>query len=58
MNIAEIKKHVTCFSEELPEKVKERDEVVVGGKIIGIVPPLGEAFPQYVLMLDDFVLVL
>ena len=55
MNIATIKQHVTHFSEELRHKARHEENVVIGGAIQNIVPPIDEAFPMYIVTLDDLV---
>jgi hypothetical protein len=53
MNITDIRQHVTHFSEELRHKAKHEEEVVVGGEITNIIPPVSEDFPLYTVMVDD-----
>lgn len=55
MKIADLKSHVTYFSEELQHKAKHEEDLVVGGKITSILSPVSEEYPMYVLTLDDLV---
>lgn len=55
MNVSELRKYVTHFSEELKFKTGHRDEVLVGGQIKNIVPPILEEFPMYLIIVDDMV---
>lgn len=54
MNITDIQKHVTYFSEQL-RSAEHTEEVVIGGKINDILPPVNEEYPMYVVILDDFI---
>ncbi len=53
MELAEIQKHVTHFSEEIRTNATHGKEVIVGGKIESIIPPLSREDIMYVVMLDD-----
>ncbi len=53
MELHDIQKHITHFSEEIRLKAIHGEEVVVGGKIESIVPPLSDEHPMYVVILDD-----
>lgn len=53
MEISEIKKHVTHFSLELASKAKFAEQVVTGGRIISIIPPVDEQHRMSILLLDD-----
>lgn len=55
MHILDIKKHITHFSEELKYHAVHEENVTVGGKIIGYVPPVSEDHPMYIFLLDDHV---
>lgn len=55
MKIEDIQKHVTYFSEQLRFQAKHEEEIVVGGTITSIVPPIDEAYPMYILILDDLI---
>jgi hypothetical protein len=55
MNISDIQQHVTYFSEELRHKAKHEEEVVVGGKITSIIPPVNDEYPMYIVMADDLI---
>lgn len=52
MNVTEIKKHVTHFSEQLRD-LEQEAMVTVGGTITHIVAPVDEEYPLYVVILDD-----
>lgn len=53
MNVQDIRTHVTYFSEELKLKAVQEEDVVVGGVIQTIVPPVNSEYPMYILALDD-----
>lgn len=53
MDINNIKQHVTHFSLELPEKTVQEQEVVVGGQITAIIPPVDAERPFFIVLLDD-----
>jgi|GEM_PF-3645094 len=53
--LSKFKKHVTHFSEQLKYQVVQEQEVIVGGTILNIVPPVDEEFPMYIVILDDLV---
>jgi DNA polymerase III alpha subunit len=53
MEISEIKKHVTHFSLELKHNAAQEEEVVVGGRVTSVIPPVNEEYPMYIVMLDD-----
>jgi hypothetical protein len=55
--IAEMKQHVTYFSEQLKREAVHEQDVVVGGKITSIVPltDFDERYPMYIVILDDLV---
>ena len=53
--VTEIKQHVTHFSEQLRREAIHEQDVVVGGKITSIIPPLDDTFPMYIVILDDLV---
>lgn len=55
MKINDIKNHVTHFSLELKSKAVQEQEVIVGGKITSIVPPIDESYPFYIVMIDDVI---
>jgi len=56
MNVAELKEHVTYFSEELRVKGLHREEVVVGGTIRAIIPAVSdEGKDAYIVTVDDHV---
>lgn len=55
MNISELRECITHFSEEIKQKSKHQDEVVVGGKITNIIPPFLDEIPMYLLQIDDYV---
>ena len=56
MNVAELKEHVTYFSEELKTKGFHREEVVVGGVIRAVVPAVSDdGSDAYIVTVDDHV---
>lgn len=55
MELSEIRKHVTHYSLELKLKAVQEEEVVVGGRVTTIVPPVDDEYPMHIVMLDDLV---
>jgi hypothetical protein len=53
LNIEEIRQHVTHFSEELKFNVIQEQEIIVGGRVLSVVPPIDDKYPMYIVMLDD-----
>lgn len=55
MKVENMKEYVTHFSEQLRNETQHKQEVVVGGKIISITPPVLDEYPTYLISLDDHV---
>lgn len=55
MELNEIKKHVTHFSLELKQKAVQEEEVIIGGKVTNVIPPVSDEYPMYIVMLDDHI---
>lgn len=55
LNVTELKKYVTHFSEQLKLEAKYKEDVIVGGKITSITPPMTEEYPLHSMIVDDHV---
>lgn len=53
MKLNEIRRNVTHLSEELQHRAVQEEEVVVGGLIVDVVPPINDDFPMYIFTVDD-----
>lgn len=54
MNITQLKQHVTHFSASLRLDCSHGQEVVVGGRVTHILPPLSESYPKVMVQIEDY----
>ncbi|MBU5262051.1 hypothetical protein [Bacillus atrophaeus] len=55
MELDEIKKHITHLSEEIRLNAVHEQHVIVGGKIVDIIPPFTKENSIYILTIDDVI---
>ncbi|MCD7911031.1 hypothetical protein KC480_05765 [Bacillus velezensis] len=55
MELAEIKRQITHLSEELRLNAIHEQHVIVGGKIVDIIPPFTKENSIYILRIDDVI---